>query len=169
LETLGYKSRLKETHCVVCSTADNLIKTHMKTLEDVVTFINPPPPKKAGRPAGKMDRLSQLERKKKTTFEVGHTRGGRPPGTKNKIKLLAEALISDKCEPVTKMLLKIALEEGHKDQMTAIKLVMERILPPVREVNVRQDTQTSINVIVEGVQAFVKEAIDAEIIEVEEE
>jgi hypothetical protein len=61
--------------------------------------------------------------------------------------------------------LKIALEEGHKDQMTAIKLVMERILPPVREVNVRQDTQTSINVIVEGVQAFVKEAIDAEVVE----
>ena len=136
----------------------------MKTLQDVVNLINPPPPKKAGRPPGKMDRLSQLERKN-TKFEVGHTRGGRPQGTKNKIKLLAEALISEKCEPVTKMLLKIALEEGHKDQMTAIKLVMERILPPVREVNVKQDTQTSINVIVEGVQAFVKEAIDAEIVE----
>ena len=140
----------------------------MKTLEDVVKFINPPPPKKAGRPPGKMDRLSQLERKN-TKFEVGHTKGGRPPGTKNKVKMLAEALISDKCEPVTKMLLKIALEEGHKDQMTAIKLVMERILPPVREVNVKQDTQTSINVIVEGVQAFVKEAIDAEIVEFIEE
>lgn len=142
----------------------------MKTLEDVVNFVNPPPPKPRGRPKGAMDRLSQRERKQnKNQFEVGHTKGGRPPGTKNKIKLLAEALISEKCEPVTKMLLKIALEEGHKDQMTAIKLVMERILPPVREVNVRQDTQTSINVIVEGVQAFVKEAIDAEIIDIIEE
>ena len=140
-----------------------------KTIEDVITFVNPPPPKKAGRPPGKMDRLSQREAKKTGQFAVGHTKGGRPPGVKNKIKMIAEALISDKCEPVTKMLLKIALEEGHKDQMTAIKLVMERILPPVREVNVRQDTQTSINVIVEGVQAFVKEAIDAEIIEIEEE
>jgi hypothetical protein len=136
-----------------------------KTIEDVITFVNPPPPKKAGRPPGKMDRLSQREQKKTGQFEVGHTKGGRPPGVKNKIKMIAEALISDKCEPVTKMLLKIALEEGHKDQMTAIKLVMERILPPVREVNVRQDTQTSINVIVEGVQAFVKEAIDAEVVE----
>lgn len=140
----------------------------MKTLEDVITFIKPPAPKPRGRPAGKMDRLSQLERKN-TKFEVGHTKGGRPPGTKNKVKMLAEALISDKCEPVTKMLLKIALEEGHKDQMTAIKLVMERILPPVREVNVKQDTQTSINVIVEGVQAFVKEVVDAEVVEFIEE
>ena len=131
----------------------------MKTLQDVVDMINPPPPKKRGRPVGAMDRVSQRERKKATQFQVGHTKGGRPPGTKNKVKMLAEALIGDKVEPVTKMLLKIALEEGHKDQMTAIKLVMERILPPVREVNVRQDTQTSINVIVEGVQAFVKEAV----------
>jgi len=146
-----------------CSNKDCMTKT----LEDVITFVNPPPPKKRGRPPGKMDRLSQREAKAAASnkFEVGHTRGGRPPGVKNKVKMLAEALISDKCEPVTKMLLKIALEEGHKDQMTAIKLVMERILPPVREVNVKQDTQTSISVIVEGVQAFVKEAIDAEVVE----
>ena len=133
--------------------------TQMKDLQDVLEVINPPPVRPRGRP------------KKSTQFEVGHKRGGRPVGLKNKeVKVIASALIGEKVEEVTKMLLKIGLNEKHKDQMTAIKLLMERILPPVREVNVRQDTQTAINIVVEGVQKFVKESvIEGEVLEMLEE
>lgn len=89
---------------------------------------------------------------------------GRPPGSLNKTREVAEALLGYNGNKVVREILRKALDPTDKDQAMMLKCCLERILPPVREVNIKSQKQTAINVIVEGVQSFVKEVVDAEII-----
>lgn len=54
---------------------------------------------------------------------------GRPKGSKNKASLLAKELIEAETESIIKKLIEIA-KEG---DLQAIKLVIERLLPPIKE------------------------------------
>lgn len=54
---------------------------------------------------------------------------GKPKGCKNKLTLLAQNLMSDQSERLIKKTINLALEGDR----TALKLCMERILPPVKD------------------------------------
>lgn len=54
---------------------------------------------------------------------------GRPRGIKNKATLLAEALFEGEIEGICRK----AIEEAKQGNMQAIKLVLDRILPPKKE------------------------------------
>ena len=90
---------------------------------------------------------------------------GRPKGSLGKSRLFAEALVGNNAEKVVREVFRKALNPEDKDQGAMLKLLLERILPPIREVNIKQEKQTSISVIVEGVQSFVRDAIEAEVLE----
>ena len=96
-------------------------------------------------------------------FKPGH-HVGRPKGSMNKSRQVAEALMGYNGNKVVREILRKALNPEDKDQGMMLKLCLERILPPVREVNIKQQKQTAINVIVEGVQSFVRDVVDAEIV-----
>ena len=89
---------------------------------------------------------------------------GRPKGSLNKTREVAEALLGYNGNKVVREILRKALDPTDKDQAMMLKCCLERILPPVREVNIKSQKQTSVNVIVEGVQSFVRDVIDAEVI-----
>ena len=89
---------------------------------------------------------------------------GRPRGSLNKTREVAEALLGYNGNKVVREILRKALDPDDKDQAMMLKCCLERILPPVREVNIKQQKQTAINVIVEGVQSFVRDVVDAEIV-----
>ena len=94
---------------------------------------------------------------------------GRPKGSLNKTREVAEALLGYNGNKVVREILRKALDPTDKDQAMMLKCCLERILPPVREVNIKSQKQTAINVIVEGVQSFVKDVVDAEVIVESEE
>ena len=54
---------------------------------------------------------------------------GRPPGSRNRTTLAAEALLDGQAEAITQKVIELAL----KGNPTAIKISMDRILPPRRE------------------------------------
>ncbi len=56
-------------------------------------------------------------------------RGGKLKGTRNAATLAAEALLDGESAALTRKLVAMAL----KDNMTAMRLVFERIVPPRRE------------------------------------
>lgn len=100
----------------------------------------------------------------KLVFRKGH-RVGRPAGSKNKTRMVAEALMGYNGNKIVKEIIRKALDPSDKDQALMLKACLERILPPVREMTVKHEKNTSINVVVEGIQQYVREVVDAEIIE----
>ena len=100
-------------------------------------------------------------------FKPGNNAGamGRPPGSKNKTRLVAEALMGYNGNKVVKEILRKALDPNDKDQAMMLKCCLERILPPVREMTVKHEKNTSISVIVEGIQQYISEVVDAEKVE----
>lgn len=97
-------------------------------------------------------------------FKKGH-HIGRPKGAKNKTRLVAEALMGYNGNKIVKEIIRKALDPNDKDQALMLKACLERILPPVREMTVKHEKQTSINVVVEGIQQYVRDVVDAEIID----
>ena len=93
-----------------------------------------------------------------------NTSMGRPAGSKNKTKIYAEALMGYNGNKIVREVLRKALDSNDKDQAMMLKICLERILPPVREINIKSQKQTAINVIVEGVQSFVRDVVEAEIV-----
>lgn len=87
---------------------------------------------------------------------------GRPVGSPNKTKQYAEALMGYNGNKIVREVLRKALDSEDKDQAMMLKICLERILPPVREVNIKSQKQTSVSVVIEGIQAFAREAIQAE-------
>lgn len=129
--------------------------------------------KKRGRPP----KISEAQARREKWAEKGATTRtenkimpsipkppGRPKGSMNKTREVAEALLGYNGNRVVREILRKALDPNDKDQAMMLKCCLERILPPVREVNIKSQKQTAINVIVEGVQSFVKEAIEGEVI-----
>ncbi len=60
---------------------------------------------------------------------------GRPAGARNRASLAAEALLADEAEALTRKAVELALG----GDLTALRLCLERILPPVRERPLRID------------------------------
>ena len=82
---------------------------------------------------------------------------GRPVGSPNKTKQYAEALMGYNGNKIVREVLRKALDSEDKDQAMMLKICLERILPPVREVNIKSQKQTSVSVVIEGIQAFSRE------------
>ncbi len=82
---------------------------------------------------------------------------GRPPGARNKASLAAEALLADEAEALTRKAVELALG----GDLTALRLCLERILPPVRErplridlpLERRADADTAMRAILESLRA----------------
>jgi len=83
------------------------------------------------------DKTVQKQKKKKGQWEKGESGNlsGRPPGAKNKTTLAAQALLEGEAENLTRQCVQLA-KEGHP---IALKLVMERILTPLKERPIKVD------------------------------
>lgn len=99
---------------------------------------------------------------------------GRPKGSKNKLTVLAAEMIGEKAEQVIKKIIKKALDDSDRDQAMMLKLLLERIAPATKAIDVtsiNRDEKT-ITISVEGVTVHentVNSAIEAEIVDFIEE
>ena len=67
-------------------------------------------------------------------FEPGNKHGkGRPEGSRNKVTLACQALLDGEAEALTKKAVKLALG----GDMTALRLCLDRVIPPRRDRPVR--------------------------------
>jgi len=74
---------------------------------------------------------------------------GRPKGSKNKMKLLAEQLIGNNAKLIVKKVISMALNGNE----ACLKMCMDRILPAQRAVDGAQfEKQQAINIIIEAAQ-----------------
>jgi hypothetical protein len=94
----------------------------------------------------KYDRSSVVntERKQRRGFKPGQSGNpsGRPKGARNRATLATEALLQGEAEEVTRT----CIERAKGGDSTALRLVMERILPPMRERTIRIDLPTVASV-----------------------
>lgn len=97
-------------------------------------------------------------------FKKGHS-VGRPKGSKNKTRLYAEALMGYNGNKIVREIIRKALDPDDKDQAMMLKVCLERILPPVREVNINSTKQMAVQVLVEGVESFTREGGSEDVIE----
>ena len=65
---------------------------------------------------------------------------GRPPGSRNKTTLLAQGLLDSNAEALIKKLIQMALE----GDTAAMRLAIERILPPRKDLPLEQEGGLSI-------------------------
>lgn len=134
-------------------------------MSDEEIKLKPVPPGKVRNEQGKL------------VFAKGHKapkKAGRPKGSLGKTKALVEALIGSNGTKVAEKIIKKALDDTDKDQITCLKMLLDRLVPPQRSVDIRGSQETAIQILVEGVQEFSKvirqeEAIDGDYEEVEEE
>jgi hypothetical protein len=65
------------------------------------------------------------------TFEKGQSGNpaGRPPGSRNKATMLAEAMFQGEAETIIRM----AIDKAKDGDMTAIRLCLERVFPRLRD------------------------------------
>ena len=62
---------------------------------------------------------------------------GKPRGARNKVTVLAESLLAEEAEALVKKCVQLALE----GQPVALKLCLERILPPIKERSIQLNLQ----------------------------
>lgn len=89
---------------------------------------------------------------------------GRPKGSLNKYTELSRTLMSERGPEIVEKVIEMALEGDR----TCLKMCMDRILPPKRDVEIKHDGASPINIVVEqiGSQAQQKvEEVGGEIIE----
>jgi len=82
------------------------------------------------------DKTEEKQRK----FQKGKSGNplGRPRGVRNKATLLAEKLLENEAEEICRQ----AIELAKKGNIQAIKIVMDRILPPKKEIPITIDLPT---------------------------
>jgi hypothetical protein len=100
---------------------------------------------------------SKISKKTGHRFEPGNKHGkGRPEGSRNKATITLQSLLDDEGEAVTRK----AIELAKKGDSTAMRLVIERLIPPTRErrvnvtlpkVNAAADTTAAIAAVLEAV------------------
>jgi hypothetical protein len=96
--------------------------------------------------------------------------GGRPKGSKNRMTVLAAEMIGDKAEKIIAKIIKKALNDDDRDQAMMLKLLIERIAPATKSIDVtaiNRDERT-ITISVEGVtihENTIGEAIEAEVVD----
>ncbi|HBP90853.1 MAG TPA: hypothetical protein DD706_24565 [Nitrospiraceae bacterium] len=83
---------------------------------------------------------------------------GRPKGTKNKTTLMAQALLDGEAEALTRKCIQLAL----KGRPVALKLCLERILPPKKERTIQIDIQAPgrLEEIVQAMALIVEKVAD---------
>jgi hypothetical protein len=99
--------------------------------------------------------------------------GGRPKGSKNKLTVLAAEMIGESAEKIIKKVIRKALDDNDKDQAMMLKLLLERIAPATKAIDitsVNKDEKT-ITISVEGVTVHenVVNAVEAEVVDFIEE
>lgn len=126
-------------------------------VDDLIKEKANPKPKPMGRPK-KPKSVATIRREFKA--EKGYFPRDRPSSARK----FAEAMLDVKAEDVMSEIIRKGLDPTDPHQGLMLKLMLERIMPPVREVNVKQDKQTAISIIVEGVKNYEKDVIDAQVI-----
>lgn len=100
--------------------------------------------------------------------------GGRPVGSKNKLTALAAEMIGEKADKIIAKIIKKALNDDDKDQAMMLKLLIERIAPATKAIDITSTNkdERTITISVEGVtihENTVGEALEAEIVDFVEE
>jgi hypothetical protein len=98
-----------------------------------------------------MSKEDQMRGVKPYQFKPGESGNplGRPKGSKNRMKLLAEQLIGNNAKLIVKKVISMALNGNE----ACLKMCMDRILPAQRAVDGEQrDKQQAINIIIEAAQ-----------------
>jgi hypothetical protein len=96
-----------------------------------------------------MSKEDQMRGVKPYQFKPGESGNpsGRPKGSKNKMKLLAEQLIGNNAKNIVKKVISMALNGNE----ACLKMCMDRILPAQRAIDGAQaDKQQAINIIIEA-------------------
>lgn len=92
---------------------------------------------------------------------------GRPKGSMNRTKILAEALLGDNAQKIVKKVIEQALD----GDVACMKMCMDRIIPTQRSVDISGTVkqETGIQILVEGVTSFEKthRVIEGEVEEIE--
>lgn len=110
----------------------------------------------------------------KMVFAKGHKPpGGRPKGSKNKMTVLAAEMIGDSAEKIIKKVIRKALDDNDKDQAMMLKLLLERIAPATKAIDITSTNkdEKTITISVEGVTVHenVVNAVEAEVVDFTEE
>lgn len=77
------------------------------------------------------DSVKKLQKQKPHLFQPGQSGNpaGRKPGSRNRATMAAQALLDGEAEELTRL----AIERAKDGDMAALKLCLERILPPTKE------------------------------------
>jgi hypothetical protein len=126
-----------------------------------------------GRVLVKTPDLKFRKQGNKQLFAKGNKPPGRTPGSKNRMTAIAAELISENAEKIIKKVIKKALDDNSKDQAMMLKLLIERIAPATRAIDItsiNKDEKT-ITISVEGVTVHenVMGAVEAEVVDFVEE
>lgn len=103
------------------------------------------------------DNPAKAGEKKDTRFKPGQSGNpaGKKPGTRHKVSVLAEKLMSDDVENVVKSIIKAAVD----GDIAASKLILERVVPARKdatisidlpEINTIEDVATAMGIIVKA-------------------
>ena len=101
-----------------------------------------------------IDKKDQMRGVKPYQFKPGQSGNpnGRPKGSKNRTKLLAEGLIGDKAKLIVKKVISMALEGNE----ACLRMCMDRILPAQRAVDgAIGEKQQAINIFIEAAKQAV--------------
>ncbi len=103
----------------------------------------------AGNQAMASEKTGKKQDKSQWPKGVSGNPDGRPKGAKNKTTLMAQALLDGEAEAITRKCVELA----KNGRPVALKLCLERILPPVKERTIQLDLQGLRN-LAEVIQAM---------------
>jgi hypothetical protein len=87
---------------------------------------------RTGNPEGGMNNRPSKngQRSARGRFQPGNTYGkGRPEGSRNKVSVMLQSLLEEQAQAVTEKVVELA----KRGDSTAMRLVIERLIPPTRE------------------------------------
>jgi hypothetical protein len=87
-----------------------------------------------------INNVSESRRGRGRPFPKGNRLGGRTPGSRNRTTLAAQSLLDDEGLKLTRKAVELALG----GDTTALRLCLERLLPPTRERRITLDTMPEI-------------------------
>lgn len=107
------------------------------------------------------DTHNNASKKRGKPFEPGDTRAGRPKGSRHKITILAEKLMSDDVEGVVKSV----VDAAKAGDMTAARVILDRIAPPRKDatISIELPEITTLEDVAKAMGMVVQAAANAEI------
>lgn len=92
---------------------------------------------------------------------------GRPKGSLNKVNSTLKLILAENGEKVLKKIINKALKDDDKDQAAMLKLLVERLMPATKAVDITSThkEEQNITISVEGVEVHNGQVIEAEIVE----